>query len=347
MPSSGQFLVLRHEFFGHGRLDAAVVPEDVQGRPLPLGRESHANRAGGGERVVVLDPPADVVRNRADVAGCRFDADRGFQVEELENRPEAVMTHVGDRPAAELIPAAEIGVSVVGVIRAIQRRAEPEGPVETRGDGRRVGRQGRELGPHGPHRPVVDLAKRADGAVLDHVHGLFLTGAFTGRHEVGGDLLRAGRLDDGPGLQQTIRQGFVHDHVHSLLQGRDRDGRVGVIRRHHLDRGHILLLVEQLAEVRVGGTSLVLLLAALLRVVGLHDLLADIAAAGHVVGAFSPGRVADAVAGFRPGSRSCPIPGNGPRPSRRRRRRRSARPGWRGFRRFPGSPESRSRCRPG
>ena len=78
-----------------------------------------------------------------------------------------------------------------------------------------------------------------------------------------------------------------------LLQGRDRDGRVGVVRRHHLDRGHVLLLVQQLAEVGVGGAPLVVVLAPLLRVVGLDDLLADVAAAGHVVEAFSPGRVAD------------------------------------------------------
>ena len=42
------------------------------------------------------------------------------------------MTHVGNGTAAELIPAAEIGVSVVGVIRPIERRAEPECPVEAR-----------------------------------------------------------------------------------------------------------------------------------------------------------------------------------------------------------------------
>src|SRR5580693_802516 len=110
------------------------------------------------------------------------------------------MTHVGDRSGAELIPAAEIGVSVVGVIRAIERRAEPEVPVETRGNRWFVLGQSWELRPHGSHRPVVDLPQVSNGAVFDHVDGLFLIGAFTGRHEVSGDLLRAGGLDDGPGL---------------------------------------------------------------------------------------------------------------------------------------------------
>ncbi len=68
---------------------------------------------------------------------------------------------------------------------------------------------------------------------------------------------------------------------------------MGVVGGHHFDRRHIRLFFEQLTEVCVGGTSLEVLLAALFRVVGLHDLLADITAAGHVVGAFSPGWIAD------------------------------------------------------
>ena len=130
--------------------------------------------------------------------------------------------------------------------------------------------------------------------VLDHVDGLLLTGAFTGRHEVSGNLLRARGVDDGPCLQETIRQRFVHENVHSFLPGpREKWSRGCLIWRHHFYRGHVLLLFQQLAEVHVGRTSLVLFPAALLRVVGFHDLLADIAAAGHVVRAFSPGRVAD------------------------------------------------------
>src|SRR5262249_55540135 len=63
--------------------------------------------------------------------------------EELEERPEAVMAHVGEGAAAELVPAAEIGVGVVGVVRAVPRRAEPQVPIEAGGHGRRA------LGPGG------------------------------------------------------------------------------------------------------------------------------------------------------------------------------------------------------
>jgi hypothetical protein len=85
----------------------------------------------------------------------------------------------------------------------------------------------------------------------------------------------------------------MDDHVHALLQGRQRDGRVGVIGRHHLDGGHVLLFIQQLAEVGVSRAALVRRPAALLGVIGLDDLLADVAAAGHVIGALAPGGVAD------------------------------------------------------
>src|SRR6185437_6202661 len=116
----GEFLVLGHELLRHEWFDATVIPKDVQGRPIAFGREPESNRACRRERKVVFDSLADVVGNAADMARGGFDADRRIQIEELKNGPEAVVPHVGDRPAPELIPAAEIGVRVVGMIRAVQ-----------------------------------------------------------------------------------------------------------------------------------------------------------------------------------------------------------------------------------
>src|SRR5205807_2622499 len=106
-------------------------------------REAHPDRAGGGEGEVVLDALADPVRYRAGMARRRLDADRRVQIEELENRPEAVVAHIGDRTAAEFVPAAEVRMGVVRMVRAVQRRTEPQVPVETRGNGRPLGRQRR------------------------------------------------------------------------------------------------------------------------------------------------------------------------------------------------------------
>ena len=137
----------------------------------------------------------------------------------------------------------------------------------------------------------MDLSQLSHGAVLDHIQGHFLARAFTCRQKVRRNFFAAGSLDDCPALQQTIRERFVDDHVHSLFERGNRYRRVGVIWRHHFHRRHILFLFQQLAEVHIGGAALELLLIALPGVVGLDELLADIAAAGHVVGAFSPGRI--------------------------------------------------------
>ena len=72
-----------------------------------------------------------------------------------------------------------------------------------------------------------------------------------------------------------------------------RDRRVGVVRRHHLDRRDVLLLLQQLAEVHVGGAPPSRLVAPLLRVEGVHDLLADVSPARHVVEALAPRGIPD------------------------------------------------------
>src|SRR4051812_24140217 len=103
------------------------------------------------------------------MARCGFDADGSSEVEELKERPETVMAHIGNGAAAEIVPAAEIGVSVVGMVRTIQGGAEPELPIKAGGDGRGFGGEQGELGPHGTHGPIVDFAERSDGAILDQV----------------------------------------------------------------------------------------------------------------------------------------------------------------------------------
>ena len=83
------------------------------------------------------------------------------------------------------------------------------------------------------------------------------------------------------------------DHVHPLFQRCQRDRPVSMVGRHHLDGGHVRFLLEQLPKIRIGRAALEVLLAALLGVVGFHDLLAHIAAARRVVEAFAPGRLLD------------------------------------------------------
>jgi hypothetical protein len=63
---------------------------------------------------------------RADVAGTRFDADRGVKIEELEDGPKAVMAHVGQRAAAEIVPTAKHHVGVVRMIGTVGAGPKPE-----------------------------------------------------------------------------------------------------------------------------------------------------------------------------------------------------------------------------
>src|ERR1700690_4423597 len=113
------------------------------------------------------------------MAGPGFDHDRGFQLEEGENRPETVMAHIGERAAAELIPAAEHSMGVVRMIRAVQRGPQPQLPVKTCRYWRCVRRESRVLGPYWPVRPVMDFSQGTNCAGVYPVLDLTDIGAVT------------------------------------------------------------------------------------------------------------------------------------------------------------------------
>src|SRR5437762_4413751 len=120
-----QFLVVRVPLIRRRRLDGTVIPEKVQRRAGAFGREFEANGAGGREGVVVFYANSDVAGTRAKMAGPGIHRDGSIQLEHLEHGPETVMPHVGQRTAAELIPAAKHGVGVVWIIGPVQRRPQP------------------------------------------------------------------------------------------------------------------------------------------------------------------------------------------------------------------------------
>src|SRR5439155_271505 len=92
-----QFLVVRVPLIRGGRFHGTVIPKDVQRRSGCLGGELKANRAGSREGVIVFYPNGDVARTRAKMAGPRFYCEGSVQFEQLEDGPEAVMAHVGQR----------------------------------------------------------------------------------------------------------------------------------------------------------------------------------------------------------------------------------------------------------
>ena len=74
---------------------------------------------------------------------------------------------------AEIPEPAPLERHVGGVVRPLRRRAEPDVPVESRRDRRRVGRPRDALRPPagGAVRPDVQLRDVADRAGADHLHG--------------------------------------------------------------------------------------------------------------------------------------------------------------------------------
>ena len=194
------------------------------------------------------------------------------------------MPHVGNRPAAELVPAAKDRVRVVRMIGPRQRRSQPQVPVEVLRHGRRIGRDRRVLRPYRPVRPVVNLAQGADGALPDPAGHLANPWIDAGRHEIGADLGLAGGLDDQSGFLQPIRQRLVHCDVLALSHRCNRNGRVEMIRRHHLDRIQVLLLFQQLTKVGIRGTALELARSPPLGIAGLDDGLANVPSSGNAAG---------------------------------------------------------------
>src|ERR1035437_6937094 len=114
------------------------------------------------------------------------------------------MAHIGQRPAAELIPAAEHGMGVVRMIWPVQRGPEPQLPVKALGDRWRVGWDSRILRPNWPIRPVVNFPERADRAGVNPALDLPDVAAIAGRQKMRRNLRPARGLDDQPRLFQPV-----------------------------------------------------------------------------------------------------------------------------------------------
>ena len=116
--------------------------------------------SGVGDFVLLFDPCQ--VFYCPVLTSASFNAEGGGEIEYFENLVEAVMAHVAECSAAEIVPAAEYRMCVGRVERAVWDRSQPEVPVHAFGDARGVcGEIYHSLRPEGARRPVVD---RVDGA---------------------------------------------------------------------------------------------------------------------------------------------------------------------------------------
>src|SRR5262249_44511829 len=95
------------QFFGRCRLDRAIVPKQNESRPGAFGRKLETDGARGGEGVIVVDSNSDIGVERAEMAGAGFHRNGCIQVKLAEYGPKAVMSHIRQGAAAELIPTTE------------------------------------------------------------------------------------------------------------------------------------------------------------------------------------------------------------------------------------------------
>jgi len=72
----------------------------------------------------------------------------------------------------------------------------------------------------------------------------------------------------------------MHHHMLALLHRRNGNRRVQMVRRHHLHRVHVLLLFQQLPEVRISRAPAELLRAPFGRIIGLDEFLGHVPAPG-------------------------------------------------------------------
>ena len=134
----------------------------------------------------------------------------------------------------------------------------------------------------------MNFAQRTDRAVGDHLHDGLQAFARARGEKVRGDVFLARGCDHLARFKYAVAERLVHDDVQTFVQCRDRDGRVQMVGRHHLYRGDVFFLIEQLTEIDVGRASLEAFLAALLRIIRLDDFLADVAPAGRIVESLAP-----------------------------------------------------------
>ena len=175
------------------------------------------------------------------------------QLQHLEDLMEAVVPHVAQGAGAEVVPAAEDGMGIGRVIGPMRRGAQPQVPVEARGNGRLLGGRLRHaLRPEGTRRPVVDFPHRADRAAGEPLAELRRRRSVGHAEELGGHAGLPGRVAGDSHLVENVGDRLVRDDVFPLPHGPDGDHSVEVLGRHDVDGVEVLFLVEHLAEVGIG-----------------------------------------------------------------------------------------------
>ena len=145
--------------------------------------------------------------------------------------------------------------------------------------------------------------------LIDPGHNLVHRSVGLPRHKVRGNALFASGVDHQPGFLQSIGDGLMHDHMLAPLHGGDADDAVKMVRGHDFDCIHVLFLVQQLAEVRIGRAALEGAARPVGCIVGLDNVFGDVPASGNnTLAPGSPVRLPKRPANRVEKGILCPIP---------------------------------------
>lgn len=118
-------------------------------------------------RIVVMYRARDVVAKADDPGKTAARRNRRIELQCLEDRPEAIIAHIGNRPCPEFIPAAKSAMRIVRMVIPHLGRPEPQIPVQALGNRRFFGRNDRVLRPNRSVAPIVYLEKFPDRTGVD------------------------------------------------------------------------------------------------------------------------------------------------------------------------------------
>ena len=106
----------------------------------------------------------------AEIVAAGLDPRRGAQVEGAEGELKPVAAEVGDRTAAEVVPAPPVaGMVEPRLVGTGRRRAEPEVPVEAGGNRIAPGGAIDAVGPAMSRMPDMDLPDRSEKPRSQHL----------------------------------------------------------------------------------------------------------------------------------------------------------------------------------
>ena len=217
------------EFIGSHRKETSVHPGELYIAFTVFARVVQVDDGGGGISVGVFCLFAVIGPGSGDAA---FHGGGEVDGEKAEDRVHEVAGHVSQGACAEGVPATPVERQVGGMVVNIFCRAQPEVPVQLRGNVEVTRGCGEGLRPYGTVSPYIDLAYFAQHAGVVHFFGLSdpVAGAALVAH-LGDYFITFGGVCEQSGFKDVVGEGFLRVDVLAQLHSRQCGDGMDVVRR--------------------------------------------------------------------------------------------------------------------